>query len=269
MRRIRYFRGLRYSFSSHFSRTRFHFAALQEVVVLVAVVVVAPLVVAHHLRPAPPKSLVDIQFSPPIKRLLCSNMDSQSKPASRFSTLNVFGKFTSKPPRPPPKDKWYSQGSKSVVSLAPSHALSMHTASIASSSHDTLHLQLPQTPFSLSAAHSQSDLTRTMSPVSTHSHATMSSSMTNQSQASEMSSFRRGFSKISSSFGRKPKLFMRSNASRATFDSAIIGGTEDGLEEDMSVSKPYNVQVNIHSFCFIISLFVDIIMAFLASFTCR
>ncbi|KAI5117130.1 hypothetical protein M0805_007714 [Coniferiporia weirii] len=174
-------------------------------------------------------------------------MDSHTK-SSRFSTLNVFGKLSSnsKPPRPPPKDQWYRQGSKSTISLAPSHALSTHAASIASSSHETL--QIPQTPISI-ASRSQCDLPRSMSPVSTRSRATTTNASSFMPRHSEASSF---LSKLSSSFGKRPKAFLRSSASRTTLSPADPEGvSEDGIlvgtsEEDVDISGPWGVQHHLH-----------------------
>ncbi|THH02628.1 hypothetical protein EW145_g6725 [Phellinidium pouzarii] len=171
-------------------------------------------------------------------------MDGQTKSSSRFSTLNVFGKFSAspKPPRPPPKDQWYRQGSKSTVSLAPSHALSTHAASIASSSHDTL--QIPPTPISI-ASRSHYNLSRTTSPASTRSRATAGSTAT--PRTSETGSF---FSKLSNSFGKRPKLFLRSNASRTTL-SPVDNVSDDGVlvssqDADDDISTPWNFQHHLH-----------------------
>lgn len=68
------------------------------------------------------------------------------------------------------------------------------------------------------------------------------------------SSFRRGFSKISTSLGigRRPKLFSRSNSSKLTLQTvdpdASFGFSEDGVivdtpDGDDAISRPYNVKV--------------------------
>ena len=177
-------------------------------------------------------------------------MSGQPKLSSRLSSLNMFGKFSSpKPPPPVEKDPWYrTGGSKSAVSLAPSQALSMHSSSIASMSVETL--QLPQTPLSTSAAHSQCDLSRVMTPVSTRSRTTTMTNATVQSQASEHGSFRRGISKLSSSLGKKSKLFLRGNASRTALSMDSTRASQEGIASDSdgdgSISWPQNVKVRTH-----------------------
>ncbi|KAL5478822.1 hypothetical protein ACEPAI_2099 [Sanghuangporus weigelae] len=176
-------------------------------------------------------------------------MSGQPKLSSRLSSLNMFGKFSSRPPPPVEKDPWYQTGgSKSAVSLAPSQALSMHASSIASMSVETL--QLPQTPLCISAAHSQCDLSRTMTPVSTRSRTTTMTAMTAQSQVSEHGSFRRGLSKLSSSLGKKSRLFLRANSSRTTLSVDSKRASQDGIGSDSdgdgSISWPQNVKHDLH-----------------------
>ncbi|KAL5498298.1 hypothetical protein ACEPAH_2439 [Sanghuangporus vaninii] len=176
-------------------------------------------------------------------------MSGQPKLSSRLSSLNMFGKFTSRPPPPVEKDPWYQTGgSKSAVSLAPSQALSMHAPSIASMSVETL--QLPQTPLCISAAHSQCDLSRTMSPASTRSRTTTMTTVTAQSHASEHGSFRRGISKLSSSLGKKSRLFLRANSSRTTLSVDSTRVSQDGIASDSDgdglISWPQNVKHDLH-----------------------
>ncbi|KAL5520452.1 hypothetical protein ACEPAG_9676 [Sanghuangporus baumii] len=177
-------------------------------------------------------------------------MSGQPKLSSRLSSLNMFGKFTSsRPPPPVEKDPWYQTGgSKSAVSLAPSQALSMHASSIASMSVETL--QLPQTPLSISAAHSQCDLSRTMTPASTRSRTTTMTAVTAQSQVSEHGSFRRGLSKLSSSLGKKSRMFLRANSSRTTLSADSTRVSQEGIASDSdgdgSISWPQNVKHDLH-----------------------
>lgn len=177
-------------------------------------------------------------------------MDGEAKHA-RFSTLNVFGKFTSagaKPPPPPPKDKWYLQASKSALSLS--------TMNVVASSSQA-ELKVPPTPVSI-ASRSQTDLSRTMSPiVSTRSRSTSNTHGSPPfipSRVPEMPTF---LSKLSSSFNKRPKLFLRSNSSRTTLSQETHGSTaEDGVLVigcPDEISRPMNVKVSTHE---ILSLFL-------------
>ena len=67
----------------------------------------------------------------------------------------------------------------------------------------------------------------------------------------EPSAFRKGFSKLSTSLGKRPKLFMNRNASRSTLspmETSISSISEDGVlvdvpDGDDGISTPFNVQV--------------------------
>lgn len=184
--------------------------------------------------------------------------------SSRFSTLNVFGKFSSssKPPPPPPKDNWYLQagGSRSALSLAPSYSASTTNLSLADGDTDTL--RIPPSPGF--ASRSQYDLSmRSISPAPSTSTKQPSEfgGMSSKSGAGTWaggsrsgSSLRKGFSKISTSLGigKRSGLFSRSNSSKFTLPTVdpdeSFGFSEDGVlvdtpEGDDGISRPYNVKV--------------------------
>ena len=174
-----------------------------------------------------------------------ATMDSPAK-HSRFSTLNVFGKFSSagsKPPPPPPKDEWYlQQSSKSALSLNTIHTSTPRVVEP---------LKVPPLPQNY-ASRSQSDLSRSMSPtISVRSRSTSNTHGSPPFIPSRVPETPKFFSKLSNSFSKRPKLFLRSNSSRTTLSqdshhSHEARPTEDGVMVigcPDEISRPVNVKV--------------------------
>ena len=138
---------------------------------------------------------------------------------SRFSTLNVFAKISgSRPPRPPPKDTYYMHSSKSAVSVTPTRPQGFSFSnSYASSSHDTLTINPPQSAsghserseFTTNSKNSSSG--RSSSPVPyqftsvTSATAVPAEEHPPPTEFGGISAFKKGISKISSSFPKRRK----------------------------------------------------------------
>lgn len=198
------------------------------------------------------------------RRMPRSTMEAQPKPTSRFSTLNVFGKFSAaKPPPPPPKDNWYLQAkaSASTLSFAPS--------SVASSSHGRNGVgnvqHSPASAFGVTASQSQYNLAlpRNMSPTPSTSASTISMTLsasastysvntTSTETSTAGSTFRRGLSKLSA-LGKRPFFGKAAKGSRQW--EIDQDGVKSAVEEDDTISRPYDVHVSraLHCrFCYVI-----------------
>lgn len=186
----------------------------------------------------------------------------QQKPTSRFSTLNVFGKFSSssKPPPPPPKDQWYLQAkaNASCVSFSSNVSAVMMGVAASSSSHSSStsrNVAIPPTTigvsspsrnlspvsqFGVTASQSQYNLSlpRTISPTpstsassismtlsSAASASTISLNTTNTQTSTAGSTFRRGLSKLGA-LGKRPffgKVGLSKGARQWEIDQERVG----------------------------------------------